>query len=310
MAEIVIQTRRLTKTFGGRFGRSPVVAIRGLDLTVHAGGVTAFVGPNGAGKTTTIHILIGLIQPTAGTAAIFGRDPHDACTRRLLGYQSEIFATYPFYTARQALHFYGSLAGMPTALLRRRVPELLNRMGLEDAMDRQVRYFSKGMTQRLGLAQALIHDPPLLILDEPTSGLDAGGRRLVADILVEETARGKTIFLSSHILPDVERLCDAVVLVNHGELLYAGSLTAMAGQTETWEIDVTGWSEAAAERLRRIPHTVLRSSAGVVSLACDTSVKQQLLLCLLEAQANIVRTMPQTRSLESLYMKMIGGPRA
>src|SRR5687768_4711582 len=224
--------------------RSIVQAVRGLSLTVPRGSVVAFVGPNGAGKTTTIHTLLGFLKPTGGQVRVFGEAPGPAAAPRI-GYQPEIFYTYPFYSAREALRFYGQLAGMSSASLDAVIPGLLDRMGLTDAGKRPISSYSKGMTQRLGLAQALLHDPELLILDEPTSGLDPEGRRLVLDIIREEKARGRTILLSSHILADVERICDDVVMVAKGRVAFAESIGSFASAVSEWEIEVTGWSPSA-----------------------------------------------------------------
>jgi len=310
MAEAVIHTSELTKAFRVGFGRSPLLAIRRLDLTVQAGQVMAFVGPNGAGKTTTIHVLLGLLRPSSGQALVFGEPPCNPAVRRRVGYQAEVFATYRFYTASQALRYYGGLAGLPDGLLRKRVPELLTRLGLADAANRKVKDFSKGMTQRLGLAQALIHDPHLLILDEPTSGLDPAGRKLVADIILEEKARGKTVFLSSHILSDVERVCDSVALIHRGELLQVCPLEAIARLTGAWEIEVSGWKGAAVELLRDVPHRLVRAADGQALLTCAAEAKHDVLKRLLDVPVEIVRLAPCRQSLEELYMQLIGDSHA
>ena len=173
--------------------RTPVYAVKNLALSVPRGAVVAFVGPNGAGKTTTIHTVLGFLTPNAGQVRLFGQPPGPAALRRV-GYQSEIFHTYPFYKAREALRYYGRLSGMSRRAIDAAVPPLLARMGLEGAANRAVATFSKGMTQRLGLAQAMLHDPELLILDEPTSGLDPEGRRLVLDIIRRKKRRGAPCF--------------------------------------------------------------------------------------------------------------------
>src|SRR5262249_50348023 len=161
----------------------------------------------------------------------------------------------PFYKANEALHYYGRLSGVAPGDLQRAIPPLLDRMGLADAANRKVVTFSKGMTQRLGLAQALVHDPELLILDEPTSGLDPEGRRLVLDIIREEKARGRTIFLSSHILSDVERTCDEVLMIRQGEIVFAEHLSAFAGQSQQWEIEVLSWDAAVKDQLMGLNFT-------------------------------------------------------
>src|SRR6516225_760776 len=211
--DAVIQIDGLTKTFRSRLRRQEVCAVRDVSLRVERGSVVAFVGPNGAGKTTTIYALLGLVRPDRGVVRLFGRPAGSIEARRRTGFQSEIFYTYGFKTAMGVLSFYGELSEMPSHRIAEAVPRQLARLGLSQAARRKVRGFSKGMMQRLGLAQALLHEPELLILDEPTTGLDPEGRKLVADIIREEKERGVTVFLSSHILSDVERTCDHVVIL-------------------------------------------------------------------------------------------------
>ena len=165
--------------------RGSVDAVRDLNLDVEAGSVVAFVGPNGAGKTTTIYSMLGLLTPTQGTITLFGSPSGSVAAQRRLGFLSEIFYTYPYLTGRDAMRFYGRLSGLALDDIDRRIPAQLERLGLADAVDRKVSSFSKGMVQRLGLAQALLHHPDLLILDEPTTGLDPEGRKLVADMILE-----------------------------------------------------------------------------------------------------------------------------
>ena len=171
MAEAVIEIDGLTKTYRTGWRRRPVFAVKNLSLKVSAGSIVAFVGPNGAGKTTTISTLLGFLKPDAGRVRLFGAEAGTSTLRRL-GYQPEIFHTYPFYKATEVLQYYGRLSGVTSSALSEAIPSVLDRMGLADAANRKVVTFSKGMNQRLGLAQALLHDPELLILDEPTSGLD------------------------------------------------------------------------------------------------------------------------------------------
>src|SRR5436190_20991424 len=255
MAEAVIEIDELIKSYRTGLRRRPVFAVKKLSLKVSAGSIVAFVGPNGAGKTTTINTLLGFLKPDSGRVRLFGRAADRSLLRRI-GYQPEIFNTYPFYRANEVLQYYGRLSGMASSDLLQAIPPLLDRMGLADAANRKVVTFSKGMNQRLGLAQALLHDPELLILDEPTSGLDPEGRRLVLDIIRDEKARGRTIFLSSHILSDVERTCDEVFMIRQGEIVFADHLSAFAGQTQQWEIEVEAWNAAVKDQLTSLDFTV------------------------------------------------------
>ncbi len=205
--------------------RKKVVAVEDLDLEVHAGEIFGFVGPNGAGKTTTIKMLMGLIFPTSGSARIFEAPIPSADARRRIGYLPEHPVFQDFLTGRETLRFFAALSGVPRAGVEARVDELLALVGLTEAADRQVRKYSKGMQQRVGIAQALVADPAFLVLDEPMSGLDPIGRKEVRDLILELKRRGKTVFFSTHILPDVESICDRVGVILRGRLRDVGRIT-------------------------------------------------------------------------------------
>jgi ABC-2 type transport system ATP-binding protein len=306
LSDAVISVDGLVKNYRAGMRRSIVHAVRGISLTVPRGSIVAFVGPNGAGKTTTIHTVLGFIKPTSGQVRVFGEPPGPSVARRV-GYQPEIFYTYPFYSAREALRFYGQLAGMSSSELERAIPPLLDRMGLSAAGKRPISSYSKGMTQRLGLAQALIHDPELLILDEPTSGLDPEGRRLVLDIVGEEKARGRTVFLSSHILSDVERTCDEVVMVRDGLVVLADRIASFGAVSQSWDIEVFGWTTAHASVLEHGAATVSQQSDGVAILRCDAARKQALLRAIVAANLDIGTVQPlRAATLEETYMKHAG----
>ena len=306
MAEAVISVEGLVKNYRSGMRRALVQAVRGLSLTVPKGSIVAFVGPNGAGKTTTIHTILGFLKPTTGQVRVFGEAPGPSVARRI-GYQPEIFYTYPFYSAREALRYYGQLAGMSSATLNTAIPPLLDRMGLTDAGKRPISSYSKGMTQRLGLAQALVHDPELLILDEPTSGLDPEGRRLVLDIIGEEKTRGRTVFLSSHILSDVERTCDEVVMVRQGQVVLADRIASFGAASQSWDIEVFGWTPAHADLLEPSLGTVLQQTDGGAVLRCDVSTKQALLRAIVAANLDIGSVQPmRAATLEEAYLKHAG----
>jgi ABC-2 type transport system ATP-binding protein len=301
----VIDIRALTKTYRTGFRQTPVHAVRNLALSVARGSIVAFVGPNGAGKTTTIHTVLGFLRPDSGSVRVFGLPPGPSALRRI-GYQPEIFNTYGFYTARRALRFYGGLSGMSRQDIDRVTPPLLERVGLTEAADRPVSGFSKGMTQRLGLAQALVHDPELLILDEPTSGLDPEGRRLVLDIIREEKQQGRTIFLSSHILADVERTCDEVVMFMKGEVAFAERIDAGAAAS-SWQIDVLGWTSESYAWLDGHACEVTAGADGRATLVCDTGAKKALLHAIASTTLDIVAVRPLRRdTLEDKYLSHVG----
>jgi ABC-2 type transport system ATP-binding protein len=302
--DAVIEVEGLTKTFGSRLRTRKVCAVQDVNLRVKRGSVVAFVGPNGAGKTTTIYALLGLLRPDQGNVRLFGEPAGSLEARRRTGFQSEIFYTYGFKTAAQALHFYGALSGMPARKIGEAVHCQLARLGLAEAASRKVRGFSKGMVQRLGLAQALLHEPELLILDEPTTGLDPEGRKLVADIILEEKARGTTIFLSSHILSDVERTCDHVIILRKGRVAFAQSMASLRGDSGACDIEVQAWTPAAREAVAGA--AVQDKPGGISIVRCGAADKQALLLRLLQAGA-VIGSVSHGSSLEDLYMKYTGG---
>jgi ABC-2 type transport system ATP-binding protein len=222
MTASVLQLSGLEKRYGK--GASAVHAVRGLNVTVEPGQVFAFLGPNGAGKTTTMHMILDFIRPTAGEARIFGIPSSDAAARKRLGFLPELFNFDTFLTGRETLLYYGRLSGVAEHELGARADKWLARLGLADAAHRRLATYSKGMMQRTGLAQALMGEPDLVMLDEPTSGMDPGGKRDVMDLFRELRAEGRTVFLSSHILADVEAVADSVAIIDKGLLRYEGPL--------------------------------------------------------------------------------------
>src|SRR5512145_2071299 len=224
---MILRTEALTKTFEVGVRRRRVHAVDGLTLSVNEGEIFGFVGPNGAGKTTTIKMLMGLIFPTSGKAWIFDAPIPSQASKARIGYLPEHPAWYEFLTGQEALLFFAKLADVPASERHRRCGELLELVGLGDAADRQIRKYSKGMQQRLGIAQALVADPSFVVLDEPMSGLDPVGRKEVRDLILELKRRGKTVFFSTHILPDVETLCDRVGVIIDGQLRDVGKLEAL-----------------------------------------------------------------------------------
>jgi ABC-2 type transport system ATP-binding protein len=225
----------LTKRYRAWF-RGDALAVDEVGFQVEAGEVLALVGPNGAGKTTTLLCVLGLLRPDGGTIRVFGEPATSRAAHARLGFLSEIFYTYPYRRADDLLRFYGRLSGMSDAALAIRIPELLDRVGLGDAAHRRVERFSKGMVQRLGLAQALLHEPDLLVLDEPTTGLDPEGRRMVADIVAEARRRGAAIVLSSHILSDVERVCDRIVMLRRGKVVLEDQVANVTAERSLEEV--------------------------------------------------------------------------
>lgn len=263
-----IVTENLTKSYvSGWPGRPPFVALDGLSLTVGRGEIFGFLGPNGAGKTTTLKILLGLVRATSGSALLLGQPAGDVETRRRIGFLPESPYFYDYLTAEEFLGFYGQLAGLNRAAIAQRITDLLHLVGLVDARARQLRKFSKGMLQRIGLAQALIHDPELVILDEPMTGLDPVGRKQVRDLILSLRDRGKTVFFSTHILHDVEMVCDRVGIMMKGRLVASGRVDELVRQDHTRSVEVV------------CQHIKVEGNAFIHSLA--TRVLQQGQQCLI-----------------------------
>ncbi len=300
----VIDLEGVTKSFRSRLRRREVCAVRDVNVRVDRGNVVAFVGPNGAGKTTTIHMLLGLLRPDRGRISLFDLPAGNLSAQRRIGFQSEIFNTYGFKTAECALHFYGRLSEMPAQKIAPAAARQLERLGLASAAQRKVRSFSKGMVQRLGIAQALMHEPELLILDEPTTGLDPEGRKLVADIILEEKARGTTVFLSSHILADVERTCDHVLILRQGSVALSENMNALRASSDEWEIELLAPTAGVLEHVAGA--NIRDEKNGTMIVRCAAAEKNALLRRLLEAEAEI-GTVQRARSLEDLYMQHAGG---
>ena len=246
----ILRTDKLRVEFRSRdVGQTTKVALRGLDLEVRAGEVFGFLGPNGAGKTTTMNVLLGFVPPTRGAAYLFDIDVRQPIARQRIGYLPELTYYYKFLTAEELLRFYAKIFGLPRPVANRRIPELLKLVELETAARRPIKSYSKGMQQRVGLAQALINDPDLLILDEPTSGLDPLGRMKVREIIQRLKNEGKTVFFSSHELGEVESVCDRVAIIHQGELKALGRVADITGSHANLEkafLDIIGYSSQPA----------------------------------------------------------------
>ena len=242
----ILKTERLRVEYRSREMRQETkLALAGLDLEVRAGEVFGFLGPNGAGKTTTMNVLLGFIPPTSGTASLFGIDVRQPLARQRIGYLPELTYYYKFLTGEELLRFYDKIFGIPRAEADRRIDELLKLVELEQARKRPIKSYSKGMQQRVGLAQSLINNPDLLILDEPTSGLDPLGRMKVREIIQRLKNEGKTVFFSSHELGEVETVCDRVAIVHQGELKTVGTVAEVSAGHENLEkafLQVVGFS--------------------------------------------------------------------
>ena len=286
------------------FGRR--VALHGLTLEVAAGEVFGFLGPNGAGKTTAMKILLGLVRPTGGTALVFGRPPTDPAARRRLGYLPEHFRFQEWATGVELLDFHGRLAGLGRAARAERIPEVLERVGLAGRGGERVRRYSKGMTQRLGLACAILHRPDLVLLDEPTSALDPVGRRDVRELVRELAAGGVTVFLNSHLLTEVEAVCDRVAIVNQGRVIASGPLDDLADATAQLRVLLDRVDRDLLALLGRFGD-VTRVAGTAVILAVDTlDVAPDLATALVGSGYRLYGLVPVQRSLEEVFVELVG----
>ncbi|MBT4530099.1 MAG: ABC transporter ATP-binding protein [Phycisphaerae bacterium] len=236
--ETIIEAVGLTKIFKDFWMRTKATAVDGISFQIHKGELFGLLGPNGSGKSTTIKLILGLLNTTRGRLTVFGREPHDVAVKRFIGFLPEESYLYPYLNSTETLDYYGRLYGIGRKVRKRRAEELLEMVGLSQVAHRHVGEFSKGMMRRIGLAQALINDPELLILDEPTSGLDPIGTRQVKDLLIELKCRGKTILLSSHLLSDVEDVCDQMAILYGGKIHAEGTAEELLVDSEHTVIKV------------------------------------------------------------------------
>ena len=304
-ADPLVRIEELWRSYRGRWGRK-VHALQGVNLEVRAGEVTGLLGPNGAGKTTTLKILLGMLRPSRGRAFLFGRPVSDPAARRRVGFLTEQPYFYDYLTAREFLDLCGVLCGLDGAVRRRRADELLERVGLTAAAGQRLRKYSKGMLQRLGLAQALLHEPALVILDEPMSGLDPLGRGLVRDVILDLKRQGVTILFSSHILPDVEMLCDRVYVLAGGRVITAGSVSDLAAEADPgFEIVASGVPDRLAERFRAAGCGVRPAGSRTLVEVPDRPSMNRVVGELLAAGAELIGVSPERSPLEAHFLKAV-----
>ena len=303
----VLRVEGLTKVYRDPMTLRPFTAVEGVSLTLPRGEIFGLLGPNGAGKTTTIKLILGLGKPTTGTILVDGRDPREPAARRRLGYLPENPCFYDHLTAAEYLELVGALFGLDARSSRRRGATLLERLGLSSHARKPLRKYSKGMTQRLGLAQALLNEPTFLVLDEPMSGLDPIGRAEAKQILREERARGATILMSSHVLAETETICDRIGIMNAGKLLEVGPVRGLlATGVREWEIAVASLPDATAAALQTAGHGVEIGGTRRMIRVVDGKALQTVLKTLIQDNVFVHSVEPRRETLEEHFVRALG----
>ena len=302
----IVRVEGVVKDFRPGFGLRRKRVLHGVTFEVNEGEIFGFVGPNGAGKTTTLKILMGLIRPTEGSASILGNDVEESEFRHQIGFLPENPYFYPFLTAREILDFYARLSGVSGADRGRRVEEILALVHLEHAADARLRTYSKGMLQRVGVAQALIHDPRVVFLDEPMSGLDPIGRKEIRDVILSLRAAGKTVFMNTHILHDVEMICDRVAIIVKGAIRHQGRIDDFlpdAGRHT--DIVVAQISPETVERIEERFEVEMRGLGERVELRVTEKDVHAVLDTVMTMGAEVVSVTPHRNSLEDVFLDVV-----
>lgn len=305
----IIEIENLTKDYEvGFWKKKKIRALDGLNLQVESGQIFGFLGGNGAGKTTTIKILMSLMFPTAGSAKILGRDISDTKMHSRIGYCPENPYFYDYLKASELMNYFGELFGFDAATRKRKTAELLTKVGLDEKdWNKQLRKFSKGMLQRVGLAQSLINDPEIVFLDEPMSGLDPIGRREIRELIAGLREKGVTVFMSTHILSDIEALCDNVAILNKGKLSATGNLNELlrqSGERQSFEINVKGVAaEALTNEISQISGASINSKANGANIQVSEETDiDKILQITREKGGTLVSIQPVKQSLEELFV--------
>ncbi|MBJ44230.1 MAG: multidrug ABC transporter ATP-binding protein [Planctomycetaceae bacterium] len=283
-SDVVIQTRNLTKDYRDFWGRQKVRALKALDLQVRKGEIFGLLGPNGSGKTTTIKLLLGLLFPTSGEALVFNQKATNVSKNERIGYLPEESYLYKFLNAEETLDFYGRLFNMSTSVRKQRVADLINMVGLDWAKRRQLKEYSKGMTRRIGLAQALINDPDLIVLDEPTTGLDPIGTREMKDLILKLREDGKTVLMCSHLLADVQDVCDRIAILYQGDLKEMGRVDSLLKVRDVTQIRAENLSDEAK---KEIEATIKKHGGHLLGIENPTTTLEELFLAIVrESEAH------------------------
>jgi ABC-2 type transport system ATP-binding protein len=301
-----IEISGLEKTYRVGFWRKrPKRALRPLTLTVEEGEIFGFLGPNGAGKTTTLKILMGLVSPTAGTARILGMELNDLRMKAQIGFLPEQPYFYDYLSARELLNYYGTLSGVDSKALSRKIDAVLEQVKLTDSANIQLRKFSKGMLQRVGIGQAILHDPKLVFLDEPMSGLDPMGRREVRSLIEELRSKGKTVFFSTHILSDAEALCDRVAILHQGELRGVGAIAELTASVHG-KVEIV-WHGTVVPSAIRSMTTSCHTTAETTRVVLPEEAQDAALDALRREEVRLISLTPVRTSLEDYFVAQLGG---
>lgn len=305
MASPAVEFHSVTKVYRRRFGKHRIPALSDVSFEVWPGEVCAFLGPNGAGKTTSMSLLMGFLFADAGEIRVLGYTPGDVHAKRQIGFVPENFAFYKHMTAPKLLKFHCELSGLRERDADYLIDDLLSKVKLNGYEKLRIGKYSRGMVQRLGIAQALLSDPQLMVLDEPTSGLDPAGRKEVRDLILSLRAAGRTIFLSSHILSEVEQVCDRVIIIDRGRVARTGTLNEMLGASDSVEVVVDRLPENLEPILAEWG-AVIERGPSAVHIVVSTGRKRELVEILWATGCDVVSMMPVRSSLENLFLKLVG----
>jgi ABC-2 type transport system ATP-binding protein len=306
VSNAAIETNGLRKVYNAGRGRA-FVAVHDLTLSIPAGHVFGLLGPNGAGKTTTINMLLGNIFPSAGSAKLLGQPTGHYEARRKVGFLPEKFQFHEFLTAEEFLDFHGKLYGMSAAARRGRIDEVLELVSLTDRRKSRIREFSKGMQQRIGLAQAVMNDPELVILDEPTSALDPLGRRQVRDIVSKLKDMGKTVLLNSHLLSEIEMTCDQVAILKNGAVIRQGKIDDLLAAPSTVQMRILNGTQPLQKALESLSRTVRIDGDQVTATITDEAVIPELVAAVVREGGKLMSLVPMRESLEDLFIRVVEG---
>ncbi len=304
----IVRVCDVVKDFRPGFGLRKKRVLHGISFGVMPGEIFGFVGPNGAGKTTTLKVLMGLIRATSGSASILGHDVNETAFRKEIGFLPENAYFYDYLTGRELLDFYARLSGVASNERAARINTLLDWVGLQHAADARIRTYSKGMAQRVGIAQALVHDPSVVFLDEPMSGLDPLGRKEIRDLILRLRAEGKTVFMNTHILSDVEMVCDRVAIIVAGKIMYQGRTEEFLNDGEHMcDIVVSGVSPETAARFEEQYDAELRGVGERVEMRVRDKNVEAILEAVLGSRGRVLAVTPERVSLESIFMDAVRG---